>query len=194
MRRIDVQSAGLRTNLRSGGADFFGGRIMTARRLDRRVALASLGVLMLAPRVAARQAGGHVGAYAPAIRVDVSPLRASSGDPTATWVAEALPAALAASLAGRLPPGVTLTARIDLVMLGPSTGGTGPNGSSPDQMIGVLFVSGPRGSIASGTPLRATNWYYPMAVDQPLVVESNHDRVTALSQVFASWVPRELGL
>jgi hypothetical protein len=33
-----------------------------------------------------------------------------------------------------------------------------------------------------------------MAVDQPMTVESNHDRITTLAQSFAQWTPRQLGL
>ena len=61
------------------------------------------------------------------IRVDVSPLRASAGDPTADWVEQALPGALAQALAAHLAPGErggpTLIARVKYVYLGPSGGG-----------------------------------------------------------------------
>ena len=57
-----------------------------------------------------------------AIKVDVSPIRASMGDPTAAWVEEALPGALAQSLAPYMAPGdrngATLVARIDYLYLG----------------------------------------------------------------------------
>jgi hypothetical protein len=50
------------------------------------------------------------------------------------------------------------------------------------------------GAVAAHTPVRAITSYHPMAVDQPLRVESNHWRVVALAQAFAGWAPRELGL
>ena len=71
------------------------------------------------------------------IRVDVAPLRANAGDPTATWVEQELPRRLAQALAGRLTPrGGTLTVRIDYLTLGPNTGATIHGGSSPDNIIG----------------------------------------------------------
>ena len=39
-----------------------------------------------------------------AIRVDVAPLRANAGDPTASWVEQELPRQLAQALSGRLTP------------------------------------------------------------------------------------------
>jgi hypothetical protein len=41
-------------------------------------------------------------------------------------------------------------------------------------------------------PLRASTSYYPMAVDQVLVEQSNHDRVSQLVQAFAYWAAREV--
>ena len=50
-----------------------------------------------------------------AIRVDVAPLRANAGDPTATWVEQELPGQLAEALSGRLTPkGATLVVRSTL--------------------------------------------------------------------------------
>jgi len=132
------------------------------------------------------------------IVVDVSPLRASSGDPTAAWVQQELPGALAQALAGYLAPGdrygATLVARVDDVYLGPNSGGTGPFGGSQDTINGTLLIKGPHGGIAAGAPLRAMTFYHPMPVDQPMRVESNHWRVVALAQAFAGWAPRQLGL
>jgi len=131
------------------------------------------------------------------IRVDVSPLRASAGDPTADWVERALPDALTQALATHLAPGersgAILIARIALIYLGP-TGGSGPSGASQDSIQGILIVKGPRSGIAAETPLRAISTYYPMGVDQALVEEAYHGRVVALAQAFAGWAPRELGL
>jgi hypothetical protein len=170
---------------------------MSAFPLTRRAALAALGALAFPPVVAVRTAQGQPNVRFRAIKVDVSPIRASSGDPSAAWVEEALPGALAQALAPYLAPGdrygATLVARIDYVYLGPNYG-PGPGGSSQDTIVGTLFVRGPRGGIAAETPLRAISSYFPMAVNQPLYAESNHARIAALAQAFAGWAPRELGL
>ena len=133
-----------------------------------------------------------------AIKVDVSPIRASMGDPTAAWVEEALPGALAQSLAPYMAPGdrsgATLVARIDYLYLGPSSGGgPAPFGYTQDTINGTLLLKGPRGVVAN-VPLRAISSYFPMAVDQALVERALQGRVVALAQAFAGWAPRELGL
>ena len=119
------------------------------------------------------------------------------GAPTAGWVKEALPGALAQALAPYMVAGdrngATLVARIGYLYLGPSDG-PGPLGSSQDSIEGTLFVRRPRDGIAAETPLRAISSYYPMAVNQPLYAESNHPRVSALAQAFAGWAPWKLGL
>ena len=74
------------------------------------------------------------------IHVDVAPLRENAGDPTAAWVAQAMPGALAQALAEVGRPGAPVSVRIDYVILGPNTGNAGgPAGSSPDQMVGVVI-------------------------------------------------------
>jgi hypothetical protein len=162
--------------------------------LTRRAALSTVAALVLAPGAALSQSAVRLRG----IQVDVGPLRASLGDPTAAWVEEALPGFLQQALGAYLDPrfrnGAVLVARIDFVFLGPSSGGMGPQGSSQDTIGGVLLVHGPRGTMPAETPLRAISTYYPMAIDQPLRVQSNHDRIVALAQVFAQWTPRELGL
>ncbi|MGC9958739.1 MAG: hypothetical protein ABSC39_18085, partial [Roseiarcus sp.] len=171
------------------------GFAMSAFPLTRR---AALGILALSPAVAVRSALAQPNVRFRNIVVDVSPLRASMGDPTAAWVQQELPGALAQALAGYMAPGdrygATLVARIDDLYLGPSSGGTGPWGAAQDTINGTLLVKGPHGGMAAGAPIRAITWYHPMAVDQPMRVESNHWRVVALAQAFAGWAPRELGL
>ena len=171
---------------------------MSAFPLTRRAALAALGALALPAAVAVRSASAQPASRFRNIVVDVSPLRASSGDPTAAWVQQELPGALAQALARYMAPGdrggATLVARIDLIYLGPSSGGTGPLGSTQDTIKGVLMVRGARGGVAADTPLRAITSYYPNASDLAQIVQSNHWRVTALAQAFAGWAPRELGL
>ena len=167
---------------------------MSTRALTRRAAICGVGALVLSPAVALAQ--GPVRFRS--VEVDVGPLRASSGDPTAAWVAEALPDQLAQALGPYISPGdragATLIARIDYLYLGPTSGGTAPLGASQDTIEGVLIVHGPRGSIGAETPLRAITSYFPNAVDQALIVQTNHDRVAALAQAFAYWVPSQLGL
>jgi tetratricopeptide (TPR) repeat protein len=62
--------------------------------------------------------------------VDVSSLRADVGDPTASWVSEELPGALAQALARVGRAGVPVIVRIHSVILGPSSGGQRPNNAS----------------------------------------------------------------
>jgi hypothetical protein len=162
--------------------------------VSRRAALSALGLAILGPSVA--------GAQGPPkfrdVRVDVTPLRAQVGDPTAAWVEQMLPVELARALGPYLAPGdrngARLVARIDFIYLGPSSGGTGPLGASQDTIAGTLFVQGPRGSAPAEIPLRAIASYYRNPFDQALVEQAYHDRVFALSQSFAYWVPGKLGL
>ncbi len=170
---------------------------MSALPLTRRAVLAALGSFAV-PSALVRNALAQPNVRFRNIVVDVSPLRASLGDPTAAWVQQELPGALAQALAAYMAPGdrhgATLVARIDDLYLGPNSGGAGPWGASQDTINGTLLVRGPHGGIAGDEPVRAITWYHPMAVDQPLRVESNHWRVVALAQAFAGWAPRELGL
>jgi hypothetical protein len=165
--------------------------------LTRRAALAALGALALPSAVAVRSALAQPNVRFRNIVVDVSPLRASAGDPTAAWLEQALPGALAQSLASYMAPGdrtgATLVARIDYLYLGPNQG-PGPFRSSQDTINGTLLVKAAHGRVAVAAPIRAITSYYPTPVDQPLRVESNHWRVVALAQAFAGWAPRTLGL
>ena len=168
---------------------------MSAFPLTRRTALAGLGALVLPAEMGSALA--QPGLRIRAIKVDVSPLRASMGDPTAAWVEEALPGALAQSLAAYMAPGdrngATLVARIDYLYLGPSSGGPGFFHQTQDTINGTLVLSGPRGVVAD-VPLRAISSNFPLAVDQALVERALYYRVTALAQAFAGWAPKELGL
>ena len=144
---------------------------MLAIPMTRRAALAALGALVLPSAVAVRSAHAEAGIRFRDIVVDVAPVRAWVGDPTAAWVQQELPGALAQALAGYMAPGdrsgATLVARIDYIYLAPTSGGTGKPGAFQDTIAG-----------ASST----------------LVVEGFHGRVVALAQAFAGWAPRELGL
>jgi hypothetical protein len=122
------------------------------------------------------------------IRVDVGPLRANAGEPTATWTEQELSRRLSRALAGRLSPkGQTLTVRIDYVTLGPNTGATLHGGSSPDNIIGVATLGGAQ------WPVRATSTYMSSPVDQTMVAESNHYRVSQLAEALVYWLVRDVG-
>ena len=166
--------------------------------LTRRAALAAFGALALPFAIGVEAALAQPPVRVRAIEVDVAPLRANVGDPTAEWVQQMLPGLLAQALAPYMAPGdrngAILLARIDNLYLGPSSGGAEAGGAVPDWMAGALLVRGPRGAIAAETPLRATSFYYPSPVDQALVVQANYDRVFQLARAFAGWVPRQLGL
>jgi hypothetical protein len=117
------------------------------------------------------------------IRVDVAPLRANAGDPTAAWVQQELPGQLAQALAGRMAlNGAPLTVRIDYLTLGPSTGEMLHASASLDNISGVAIVGGQQ------TPVRATSSYYSSPVDQTMIERSNRDRVSQLTQVLAQWI------
>ncbi len=163
-----------------------------------RDALAALGAFGFLLTCGAPSARAQSGLRFSGIRVDVEPLRALTGDPTAAWMEQGLVQALPRALGPHLAPGdrraPVLEVRIDWIYLGPSSGGTGPGGSSQDTVVGSFIVRGPRGGIESQVPLRAIAFYYPMGVDQALVERAYHGRVVALAQAFAGWAPRELGL
>ena len=168
---------------------------MTIRVLTRRAAAIAL-ALSLAPMVALAQ--GLAPATFRAVQVDIGPLLSSVGDPTAAWVAHAMPGALVQALGPHYAPGdrngATLIVRPATIYLCPSSGGPGPLGSCTDTIEGDIVVRGPRGGVIFETPLRAITSYFPKPVDQALWVESNKNRIELLSQAFAGWVPRQLGL
>jgi hypothetical protein len=172
---------------------------MVASAMTRRGALAALGAFGLSLTCATSGALAQNGPRFGAIRVNVEPLRALTGDPTAAWMEQALEQALPRALGPHLAAGdrnaPVLEVRIDWIYLGPSQGGTGPRGSAQDTIIGSFLVREPRGGgVEAQIPLRAIASYYPSAVDQALVERAYHGRITTLGQVFAGWAPRELGL
>ena len=171
---------------------------MVVSAMTRRAALAALGAFGLSLTCAASSARAQSGLRFSNIVVNVEPLRAQFGDPTAAWMEQALVQALPQVLGPRLAPGVRnaaiLEVRIDWIYLAPSQGGPGPRGSAQDTIIGSFVVRGPQGGIESQIPLRAISFYFPMAVDQALVERAYHGRIVALAQNFAGWAPRELGL
>lgn len=119
------------------------------------------------------------------IHVDVQPLRANAGDPTATWVEHDLTGQLAQGLAGRMSRGgAPLTVRIDYLTLGPQTGEMLHAGASLDNIQGVAVIGGKE------TPIRATSSYYSTPVDQTMIERSNRERVSQLTQALTFWIVR----
>jgi hypothetical protein len=119
------------------------------------------------------------------VRVDVQPLRANAGDPTATWVEHDLTGQLAQALAGRMSRGgAPLTVRIDYLTLGPQTGEMLHAGASLDNIQGVAVIGGKE------LPIRATSSYYSTPVDQTMIERSNRERVSQLTQALTFWIVR----
>ena len=117
------------------------------------------------------------------IHVDVQPLRANAGDPTATWVQQDLTSQLAQGLSGRIARnGAPLTVRIDYLTLGPQTGEMLHAGASLDNIVGVAVIGGQE------TPIRATSSYYSTPVDQTMIEQSNRERVSQLTQALTFWI------
>jgi hypothetical protein len=152
---------------------------MFETNMTRRAALRSGAAMALLSALGAHGALAQPRAFGRGIRVDITPLLENSGEPTAAWVARQMPGALAQAGVGG-----PVSVRIDYVILGPGTGGAGPLGSSPDQITGAAIAGGVE------RPIRATSSYFPMAVDQAQVEQSNFDRVSRLVQAFAYWVAR----
>jgi len=114
---------------------------MSAFEVMRRASLGVFGAIALACASAPGGAFALTRAVG-GIHVDVARLRENAGDPTAAWVARALPGALAQALAGVGRAGAPISVRIDYVILGPSSGGVQAGGAAPDQMIGQVIVGG----------------------------------------------------
>jgi len=157
---------------------------MSTHGIFRRAAVVAFWAFALAAAIGSQSALAQSGPTFRDIRVDVAPLRANAGDPTATWVMRELSAALAQAQAERGGAGAPISVRIDYVLLGPTSGGVSYR--SPDQMVGVVTVGGVE------RPLRASTSYYPNPVDHVNVDQSNHDRVSQLVQAFAYWAVREV--
>jgi hypothetical protein len=156
------------------------------RGFTRRAVIAACGAIAFAIMAAGQNALALSSLAVRDIRVDVSPLRATAGDPTATWVEQELPRRLAQALAGRLTPrGGTLIVRIDTLTLGPNSGATVHGGSSPDNIGGVATIGSTR------WPVRATTSYYASPIDQTMIEQSNHYRVSHLVEALASWISRD---
>ena len=141
--------------------------------------------LIVTVAVVGHPAMARPGQPSPNFRVDVSPLRANSLNPTAAWVAEELPGQIAEALARRGAPNTPVAVRVDYVTLGPNNAGTGPAGASPDNIRGVATIRGVE------EPVRALSWNYLNAQDSALTEESNHWRVSNLVQALAHWIAQD---
>jgi hypothetical protein len=114
-----------------------------------------------------------------AVDVDTSPLVAYVGNPTAGWVQQSLPGALARILGPGASGGIHV--RIDTLYLG--NGGPG----DPDRMRGVATLGGRTINV------RATSTYWPSPTDQALPEQALQGRVQALSVAFAYRLKRKMG-
>jgi hypothetical protein len=157
---------------------------MPTSTLTRRAASGALAAAILAALPASQGALARARVSRTGIHVDVGPLRANAGDPTATWVAEYLPAQLAEALVSR-GAHANLSVRIDFLTLGSNSGGNGPAGSSYDNIEGVATINGVE------RPVRATSSYYPFPIDQTMIEESNRERVRLLTQALAYWIAQD---
>jgi hypothetical protein len=158
-----------------------GDRIMSGQTFTRRAAIAACGAFVLVTAMGSGAAQAQSPLAIGAIRVDVAPLRANAGDPTATWVEQELPRQLAEALSGRLTPkGATLVVRIDSLTIGPNK-----DDRAWDNIGGVAMLGG------VARPVRATSRYWASAIDQALFEQSNHARVSAVAQALAVWIARD---
>ena len=148
---------------------------------SRRAAIAA-GAFALVAAMAGKTALAQSDLAVGNIRVDVAPLRANAGDPTATWVEQELPHQLAEALAGRrTPKGGTLVVRVDSLTLGPNK-----DSRAWDNISGVATVAGVE------RPVRATSRYWVSAIDAATIAQSNHARVSAAVQALAFWIAQDL--
>lgn len=141
------------------------------------IGAAAFGMVMA---IAAQTALAQPGASPRAVRIDVSQLRASVGEPTASWVENEL----AQALAGRTGPnGAPVTLQIDTLTL---SSGIVDCGSSRDKIGGVAIIGGVQ------SPLRASTSYQPGPADRVMIEQINHLRVSQLVQALVFWVSRDL--
>jgi hypothetical protein len=151
---------------------------MSALKMVRRLAIWAFAILVAAGQNALAQSSHPIRD----VRVDVATLRANVGDPTASWVQEALLDQLAHALSDRMTPrGGTLIVRIEYVTLGAIK-----DSSARDNISGVAMI----GSIQ--WPVRATTKYHASAIDQTLVERANRQRVIQLVQALTFWLARDL--
>ena len=156
---------------------------MSNLELMRGARAAACGAFALLSAVACHNALAQSGPPIRDIRVDVAPLRASAGDATASWVQQELPDQLSKAAAGRITAngGGTLVVQIDTIALGPIK-----DSWAWDNIGGVAIIGGVR------RPVRATARHQASPLDQAMIEQSNHDRVTQLVQAFSFWLAGHL--
>ena len=155
---------------------------MSTLQSIRRATAAKCGAFVLLSAVACQNALAQSGLPIRDIRVDVSPLRVEAGDPTAAWVQQELPDQLAKAMAGRMTAnGGTLVVRIDYVAFGPIK-----DSWAWDNIGGVATIGGVR------QPVRATSRHQSSPIDQTMIEQSNHYRVTQLVQALSFWLAAHL--
>jgi hypothetical protein len=140
------------------------------------------GAFAIVTAVAAQSALAQSGLGFRGVRVDVSPLRANAGDPTAAWVEQELPEQLAKAMARRMTPkGGALVVRIDYLTLGPTK-----ESWAWDHISGVATIGG------ANRPVQATTRYQVSSGDQTMIEQSNRYRVTQLIQALVFELAKDL--
>ena len=76
--------------------------------------------------------------------------------------------------------------RVDYLTLGPNTGATIHGGSSPDNISGVAMIGNVQCSVGATSPDTA------LPIDQTMIEQSNHYRVSQLTEALAFWIARDL--
>lgn len=161
------------------------GGLMLGNVLTRRGALLGLGAFGAAALSGCNttpSAGIQPGAapgLAGAIDVDTTPLVAYVGNPTAGWVQQSLPGALAQVLGASAQGGLHVV--VNTLYLGNG----GP--ADPDRMRGVATLGGRTINV------RAVSTYFPTPTDQALPEQALQGRVQALSVAFAYRLKRKMG-
>jgi hypothetical protein len=165
------------------------------------VVVGAVGVSLVASLAAMAQSAPPLGssAHFRAIKVDVAPLARGVGEPTASWMAQALPGPLQEAFAGRVTPGdrraPTLIVRIDTVFLGQSGPGgleLGNDAEARDEIQGAGVVVGADGRTLGVYPLFTVQNNFTGGVNYEMGTE--HRRVAELAQSFARWLPGQMGL
>ena len=139
------------------------------------------------------------GAHFRAIKVDVAPLASSVGEPTASWMAEALPGRLKSVFANRLAPGdrsaPTLIVRIDRVFLAESGNGMLDAAGADlarDNVEGAGIVVAPDGRTIASYPIFDVLYNYTGGSNYEVGTERR--RINELASGVARWLPGQMGL
>jgi hypothetical protein len=166
--------------------------------LRRAAAAAGVACSIAYASAGAAQSASPSPAHFRAIKVDVEPLARSVGDPTATWMAQALPGRLQAAFANRLAPGdrsaPILVVRIDSVFLGESGNGIGDATGADrarDNIVGAALVVAPNGRAVATYPV--FNVLYNYTGGSNYEVGTEQRRIGELAASVAYWLPGQMG-